>query len=66
MVAVVSSKEGVGGLRRAENRGIPAVAVPRKQHRDVDAFNDRLHEALAPHDAGLALLREHLERQAPR
>lgn len=56
VVAVVSSKEGAGGLRRAENRGIPAVAVPRKQHRDLDEFNDRLHEALAPHDPELIAL----------
>ena len=56
VVAVISSKEGVGGLRRAENRGIPAIAVPRKQHPDVGAFNDALHAALAPHDAELVAL----------
>ena len=56
VVAVISSKEGVGGLRRAENRGIPAIAVPRKQHPDVDAVNDALHAALAPHDPELVAL----------
>lgn len=56
VVAVISSKSGAGGLRRAEHRGIPAVAVPRKQHRNVDAFNDALHEALAPHDPELIAL----------
>ena len=56
IVAVVSSKDGAGGLRRAENRGIPAVAVPRRKHPDVDVFNDRLHEALLPHDVELVAL----------
>lgn len=56
IVTVVSSKDGVGGLRRAENRGIPAITVPRGKHLDVDAFNDRLHEALLPHDVELVAL----------
>ncbi len=56
IVSVVSSKANVGGLRRAENRGIPAVAVPRKAYPDVDAYNDALHEALADTDAELIAL----------
>ena len=56
VVAVLSSKVEVGGLRRAENRGIPARAVPRREHPDVDGFNDRLHEALLPHDVELVAL----------
>ena len=56
VVAVLSSKVGVGGLRRAENRGIPARAVPRREHPDVNEFNDRLHEALLPHDVELVAL----------
>ncbi len=46
---VLASKPGAGGLARAERRGIPAVAVSRKQHPDVDAFNDRIHEQLEKH-----------------
>jgi phosphoribosylglycinamide formyltransferase-1 len=56
VVAVVSSKPGVGGLRRAENRGIPALAVPRKQHKDLDDFNDRIHRFLEEHDVELVAL----------
>lgn len=48
VVAVLASKAGAGGIARAERRGIPARTVPRKQHPDVDRFNDALHEALAP------------------
>ena len=46
---MVASKEGAGGLARAERRGIPAVAVPRREYRDVDAFNDRIHVELEKH-----------------
>jgi formyltetrahydrofolate-dependent phosphoribosylglycinamide formyltransferase len=49
VVLVVASKEKAGGVARAERRGIPAVAIPRKQHPDVRAFNDRIHEALEKH-----------------
>jgi phosphoribosylglycinamide formyltransferase-1 len=45
--AVISSKEKAFGLERAQRRGVPAVAVPRKQYPDVDAFNDALHAELA-------------------
>jgi formyltetrahydrofolate-dependent phosphoribosylglycinamide formyltransferase len=55
VVVVVSSKTGAGGLARAEQRGIPAVAVARKAHRDVKAFNDALHAALEPYDPDLVL-----------
>jgi len=53
VAVVISSRAGVGGLARAEKRGVPAVAIPRKQHRDVDDFNDRIHAELARHDVGL-------------
>jgi formyltetrahydrofolate-dependent phosphoribosylglycinamide formyltransferase len=51
IVLVVASKQKAGGLARAARRGIPAVAIPRKAHPDVREFNDRIHEALAKHDA---------------
>lgn len=51
IVLVVASKEKAGGLARAARRGIPAVAIPRRAHPDVREFNDRIHEALAKHDA---------------
>ena len=56
VVCVIASKAGAGGLARATRRGIPAVAVPRKQHPDVDRFNDALHEALAPFAPDLVAL----------
>jgi len=56
VVVVVASRESAFGLTRARNHGIPAVAVSRKEHRDVGAFNDALHAALAPYDVELVLL----------
>ena len=55
VVLVLASKEGAGGLARARRRGIPAVAVPRKQFRDTKAFNDALHAELERHDPDLVL-----------
>jgi len=56
VAVVIASREGAGGLARARRRGIPAVAVPRKRHRDVGAFNDRIHEVLAAHDVDFVAL----------
>jgi phosphoribosylglycinamide formyltransferase-1 len=53
---VVASKASAFGLERARRRGIPAIAVPRKEFPEVGAFNDALHAALAPHDPDLVLL----------
>ena len=56
VVCVLSSKKTAYGLKRAEKRGIPAIAVPRRDHRDVTAFNDALHEALDRHGPDLVCL----------
>lgn len=56
VVCVISSKSDAGGLVRARSRGIPAFAVPRKQHPDVHRFNDALHTALEPFDPELVAL----------
>jgi phosphoribosylglycinamide formyltransferase-1 len=53
---VVASKANAFGLERARRRGIPAIAVPRKEYPDVSRFNDALHAALAPHAPELVLL----------
>jgi formyltetrahydrofolate-dependent phosphoribosylglycinamide formyltransferase len=53
VVCVIASKESAGGLARAERRGVPALAIPRKKFADVRAFNDALHAELAKHDAQL-------------
>ena len=56
VACVISSKADAFGLERARRRGIPAVAVPRKELRDIDAFNDALHDELAKHDVDLVAL----------
>jgi len=53
---VISSKADAGGLARARRRGVPAFAVPRKQHPDVRDFNDRIHALLAAHPVDLVAL----------
>jgi len=56
VVCVVSSKKSAFGLERAERRGVPAIAVPRREYADGSAFNDALHEALAPYEPDLVCL----------
>jgi phosphoribosylglycinamide formyltransferase-1 len=56
VVCVIASKPDAGGLARAARRGVPAVAVPRKQYRDPKAFNDALHAELERHGPDLVLL----------
>ena len=53
VVCVVASKESAFGLERARKRGVPAVAIARKQYADSRSFNDAIHAELAKHDAGL-------------
>ena len=56
VVVVVASKRGAGGLARAERRGIPAFAVPRREHPDVAGFNDAIHALLDRYDPDLVAL----------
>ena len=56
VAVVVSSKQEAFGLTRAQRRGIPTVAIPRKQHPDGKEFNDLLHAALEPYDVELVAL----------
>ncbi len=53
IVAVISSKRRAGGLERARRRGVPAIAVPRKQYPDARAFNDAIHAQLDRFDVDL-------------
>ncbi len=53
---VIASKPDAFGLERARRHGIPAIAVARKLHRDVAAFNDALHAELARFDVDLVVL----------
>jgi len=56
VVLVIASKASAGGLARARRRGIPAHAVPRREHPDVAAFNDVIHALLDRHDVDLVAL----------
>jgi phosphoribosylglycinamide formyltransferase-1 len=56
VVVVLASKEKAFGLERARRRGVPAVAVSRKQLPDIDAFNDALHSELAKYEVDLVAL----------
>lgn len=53
---VIASRDDVGGLQRARQAGIAAVAVPRKRFADTTAFNDALHAELDRHPLDLVLL----------
>jgi formyltetrahydrofolate-dependent phosphoribosylglycinamide formyltransferase len=56
VVLVISSKAGAGGLERARRHGVPAVAVPRRDHPDPSSFNDAIHAELARHEIDLVAL----------
>ncbi|UCE87328.1 MAG: phosphoribosylglycinamide formyltransferase [Deltaproteobacteria bacterium] len=53
---VIASKAAAGGLARADRRGVPAVAIPRREFPDVSSFNDAIHAALAKYDVDLVAL----------
>ena len=53
VVVVISSRAKAGGLARAKRRGIPAVALVRRDHPNGHAFNDALHAELHRHDVDL-------------
>lgn len=56
VVCVLASKKSAFGLERAEKRGVPAIAIPRREYPDVHAFNDALHEVLDRHEPDLICL----------
>lgn len=53
---VLASKPDAGGLARARRRGVPAVAVPRKDWPDAHAFNEALHAELERFEIDLVAL----------
>jgi formyltetrahydrofolate-dependent phosphoribosylglycinamide formyltransferase len=59
---VIASKAKAGGLERAQRRGIPAVAIPRREHTDVTGFNDAVHAELDRHDIDLVAMLGFLSR----
>lgn len=56
VVVVIASKAKAGGLDRARRRGVPAVAIPRREHPDVTRFNDAIHAELERHDVDLVAM----------
>jgi formyltetrahydrofolate-dependent phosphoribosylglycinamide formyltransferase len=56
VTVVIASRAGAGGLERARNAGVPAIAIERKQHADVDRFNDVIHRELERFDVDLIVL----------
>jgi len=56
VVCVLSSKKSAFGLERAERHDVPAIAIPRREHPDVGAFNDALHAALERFEPDLVCL----------
>jgi phosphoribosylglycinamide formyltransferase-1 len=66
VTVVIASKPDAGGLERARRRGVPAFAVPRKEHPDPGEFNDRLHEILDRHEVDVVALLGFLSPFEPR
>jgi formyltetrahydrofolate-dependent phosphoribosylglycinamide formyltransferase len=66
IAVVIASKPHAGGLARAQRRGVPALAVSRREHPDVGAFNDALHRALAGFEIDLVALLGFLSPFEPR
>ncbi len=56
VVVVISSKQNAHGLERARRRGVPAIAIPRKQNPDPTSFNDAIHAELAKYEIDLVAL----------
>lgn len=53
---VVASRANAEGLERARRRGVPAHAVPRRDHPDVTRFNDAIHALLDRYEVDLVAL----------
>jgi len=53
---VISSRKNAYGLERARKRGVPAIAIPRKENSDSSSFNDAIHAELAEHEIDLVAL----------
>jgi len=56
IVGAISSKRGVGGIGRAERRGVPVYVVARNELGGGAAFQEAVHEALAALKPDLVVL----------
>ena len=53
VVVALSSRADAYGLERARAGNIPALTIPRKAFKDVDAFSEAVYTALAPYEVDL-------------
>lgn len=53
---VISSRTDALGLEHARRANVPAVAIPRRDFRDLDTFNDAIHATLERYPIDLVLL----------
>ena len=65
ITVVVSSKPEAYGLERAKAHGLDAVAVPRREHADLEAFNAAINAVLVPYDVDLVVLAGFLSLYQP-
>ena len=65
VVVVVSSKSEAYGLVRARQHGLDAVAVPRRDYSDLQAFNDAINTVLACYPIDLVILAGFLSLYQP-
>ena len=56
IACVVSSRKKAYGLERARKRGIPAIAVHRKDYENLADFNRDIWDAIREHEADLVVL----------
>jgi len=65
VAVVVSSKSEAYGLVRARQHGLDAVAVPRRNYPNLQAFNEAMHAVLAHYPIDLVVLAGFLSLYAP-
>jgi len=65
VVVVVSSKSEAYGLVRARQHGLDAVAVPRRDYSDLQAFNDAINAVLVRYPIDLVILAGFLSLYQP-
>ena len=65
IAVVVSSKPEAYGLERAKAHGFDTVAVPRREHADLGAFNAAINAVLVPYDVDLVVLAGFLSLYQP-
>ena len=65
IAVVVSSKPEAYGLVRAKAHGLDAVAVSRREHADLEAFNAAINAVLVPYGVDLVVLAGFLSLYQP-